>query len=234
MNNIPALAAIYDWTPDYLPAGISVWLLELACQSDRLNEWLDLLTDAERQRCLRYRQQADQIRFATTRVTLKHLLAERLHRPFEEIEFEFDAYGKPRLLHRETLFFNVSHSGNFSLIALSEHRPVGIDIEAVAATPRPDFGFPGLTPDECRYCNAHPDTATYFRIWSGKEAVLKAFGVGIATHLPSLSVVPVTPEQYAVSFYSAAPAVEAWQLPAPPFFVAALAAVKNAGGSRAL
>jgi 4'-phosphopantetheinyl transferase len=228
VDNLPILAAIHDVTPIDTPTGVSVWLLELAFQKGGLDELLALLSGEERARCLRYRQQSDRIRFATTRVILRRMLAERLRIPLDEIKLDIDLFGKPRLENRSALFFNLSHSGNFVLIALSVHKPVGVDIEAASTTLDFNSLHASLTPDERRYCDESADEKAFFRVWSGKEAVLKAWGVGIAKHLPSVSVVPVTPGQYAVSFHMAAPSIQAWQLPGPAGFVAALAVVHAA------
>ncbi|WP_114968055.1 4'-phosphopantetheinyl transferase family protein [Rhodoferax ferrireducens] len=228
MNKLPTLAGLHEVTPADASAGVSVWRLELAFQKGGLNELLTRLNGEERARCLRYRQPADRIRFATTRVILRRMLAERLRIPLDEIKLDIDSFGKPRLANRDALFFNLSHSGNFALIALSAHQPVGVDIEA--ATTALDFNslHASLTPAERRYCDESADEKAFFRVWSGKEAVLKAWGVGIADHLQSVSVVPVAPGHYAVSFHIAAPSIEAWQLAAPAGFVAALAVVHAA------
>jgi 4'-phosphopantetheinyl transferase len=228
VNKLPTLAGLHDVTPADTSAGVSVWQLELAFQKGGLNELVAQLNGEERARCLRYRQPADRIRFATTRVTLRRMLAERLRMPLDEIKLDIDCFGKPRLANSDALFFNLSHSGNFALIALSAHRPVGVDIEAASTTLDSNSIHASLTPDERRYCETSADTKAFFRIWSGKEAVLKAWGVGIAKHLPSVSVIPATPGHYAVSFHVVAPSIEAWQLAAPAGFVAALAVLHAA------
>ena len=220
------MTSMREISPRHLPAGVNVWRLELDFQNTQLNELLQQLPAEEQARCLRYRQPADRIRYATTRVALRQLLAERLHIPVQDVALRIDAFGKPRLANDEKLFFNLSHSGNHALIALSAEQPVGVDIEAAPATGgvRPVDG--ALTPDERRYCDEYADPQAFFRIWSGKEAVLKALGLGIASHLQSVSVVPVSASRYAVSFQLPWPPVQAWQLPAPPGFVAALAVLR--------
>nr|WP_315429880.1 4'-phosphopantetheinyl transferase superfamily protein [uncultured Albidiferax sp.] len=202
-----------------MPSDVRVWQLEVDCQNGSLRTWLAQLSRDEQERCLRYRRPADRWRYAAAHAALRHLLARRLHIPAEHIAFGFNPFGKPRLANHNTPFFNLSHAGSFVLIALSDHRPVGVDIEAFSPA---GAGIHQLfTPDEQRFCSQHPDAA--WRIWSGKEAVLKAWGVGIGEHIQAVSVLPTAAGRYAVSFSILAPSIEAWQLPAPMGFVAALA-----------
>jgi 4'-phosphopantetheinyl transferase len=178
---------------------------------------------------LRYRRPADQIRYAGTRAVLKDLLAERLRITTAEIQFAIDACGKPRLALDGAPHFNLSHAGDFALIAISDRHPVGVDIEAVNTTIDTGAVAAALTPDELQCCSGGSDVQTFFRIWSGKEAVLKALGVGIADHVRSVSVThhpphtPLDSGRYAVAMHIPPPRIEAWQLPAPPGYVAALA-----------
>ncbi|MDB5742995.1 MAG: hypothetical protein JWR68_1310 [Polaromonas sp.] len=218
---------LQDITPPGLPAGVAVWRLALDAQNVALDALLPLLPADEQARCLRYRQPAHRLRFAAARVALRRLLAERLQIAVQAVALRIDGFGKPRLAGGEGLHFNLSHSKNYALIALSARQPVGVDIEAVGS-PAGDWPVAtALTPAERRHCSeqAHAEAGTlaFFRIWSGKEAVLKALGLGIADHLQSVSVVPGPSGRYAVAFDIPAPPLQAWALPAPAGFVAALA-----------
>ena len=218
---------IQELTPLPTPAGVNVWRLELDFQNSRLDKLLQQLPAEEQARCLRYRQPADRLRFAATRVALRQLLAERLRIPVQAVALQIDAFGKPRLAHGEKLFFNLSHSGNHALIALSVEQPVGVDIEAASGAATAPLADAALTQEERRYCHQQPNkeaaAQAFFRVWSGKEAVLKALGLGIAHHLQSVSVVPDLAGRYAVTLDLPAPPLQAWQLPVPAGFVAALA-----------
>jgi 4'-phosphopantetheinyl transferase len=215
------LAAINELKPAGIPPSIDIRLLTF--RDGNLDELLARLTADEQARCLRYRRQADRIRYAGTRAVLKDLLAEHLQIAPAEIELEIDACGKPRLALDGAPHFNLSHAGDFALIAISDRHPVGVDIEASNASIDTAAIAAALTPDELQCCSGGADTQTFFRIWSGKEAVLKALGVGIAAHLRSTSLIPLDSGRYSVTMHIPAPHIEAWQLPAPPGHVAALA-----------
>ena len=75
----------------------------------------------------------------------------------------------------------MSHSGALALIGISQRRPIGVDIELMREnieelTLARDF-FCG---DEHHFLTTLEGAArleAFYRIWTGKEAVLKAFGV---------------------------------------------------------
>lgn len=207
----------------YLPAAVEVWCLQCDFTAGDLSVLLPWLGVEEQARCLRYRRLHDRLRFALVRITLRHLLASRLGCAAAAIDIAYSAYGKPYLPDHPHWYFNVSHSGDKALIAISQHRDVGVDIEALTSASAASDVATAMTVQERQYCHAHGELAL-MRIWSGKEAVLKAMGVGIARHFSLVSVIPLGSWQYTVSWNMAtAPLVEAWQLMAPSGFVAALA-----------
>jgi 4'-phosphopantetheinyl transferase len=219
----PGVTAVKRLTPDDAPAGVEVWLLKLALSLDLASfaPLLAALSDAERQRCLRLRRSPDRLRFACTRMVLRRLLAARLKTGETDICLEMGPFGKPQLAYGLPLHFNLSHAGRYALIALSTNGEVGVDIEAVTA--EADILSGVLTRSELQYCSESRSGRALFQIWSGKEAVLKAWGVGVAEHLPCVSVVPATPKKYKVTFHQAGPQIEAWLLSVPGKFTAALA-----------
>lgn len=226
----PFLAGMYNLTPAAAPAGLEVWLLELALGRGGLKALLPWLSEQEQARCLRYRRGEDRMRYAATRAVLRHMLAQRLARPLQDIALVFNAFGKPglapHLLERQVLHFNVSHAGKHAVIALSSLGAVGVDIEAVTSV---DQIWPletGLTEAEQRYCQEAADVDAFFRIWCGKEAVLKGLGGGISQHLSSVCVVPDAKHGYSVALPMGNPPVQAWQLQAPAGFAAALAVLE--------
>jgi 4'-phosphopantetheinyl transferase len=210
--------------PVAAPAGVRVWRLELDLLRGRLDELLPGLPVAERERCLQYRLPGDRLRFALSRLVLRHLLAQHLQCEPQALRIEADVHGKPHLVDGGGLHFNLSHAAQYALIALSTAGPVGVDIERVRNQPSADLQG-SLTPEERAYCasRARARLAAFFRIWCGKEAVLKALGVGIARHLDSVSVIPATRGGYAVTTRMPGWSAQAWQLPAPYGYAAALA-----------
>ncbi|MDQ6812000.1 MAG: 4-phosphopantetheinyl transferase, partial [Actinomycetota bacterium] len=61
---------------------------------------------------------------------LRDVLAAYLETSPEAIRIVDGAHGKPELAGRE-LHFNLSHSGDVGLVAVSRERPVGVDVERI-------------------------------------------------------------------------------------------------------
>ena len=156
-----------------------------------------VLSDEERMSAAGFLQHEDAIRFATTRVVLRHALAKRSGLPAGELRLERDVVGRPRLASpkghmRISTDFNVSHSGQHALIALATGRRVGVDIEAR----RTDLNWQTLStavfaPHDEAYVSAlpaHLRINTFYDVWTAKEALLKALGIGIGSGMTWFSV----------------------------------------------
>ena len=149
-----------------------------------------LLSPGEIERADRYRRPNDQLRFTCTRGWLRVLLARYLNRPPDRIEFVAGINRKPALKQSTTWHFNVSHSGNWALIAIAK-TPVGIDLEWV----NPDFSFrdvllSSFSTSEQQCIDACEDARLcFYQLWTRKEALAKATAKGVDdgfARIPSL------------------------------------------------
>lgn len=212
--------------PAGIPPQVALWRLDLRLDTPLGTATLAALSADERARYRQYRRQRDRVRFGATRAALRGLLALRLGLAPQAIRFFIGRYGKPQLAAGAS-FFNVSHAGDYALIALADTVPVGVDLERIDATrPLADLATQLFSPDECASCAN--DAAAFYALWSGKEAVLKAWGCGIAEHLPALSLRPgrAAPDdpEFALSFRGQPEtATRAWRIAAPDGYAAALA-----------
>jgi 4'-phosphopantetheinyl transferase len=104
------------------------------------------------------------------------------------------AHGKPFVVGQPDLSFSLTHSGEFVLVALAERAVVGIDAEAVRARSHLDrLAARVLDADALAAWTKAPssDQLTQFlRVWTAKEAYLKAVGLGIATRLREVPHAP--------------------------------------------
>lgn len=108
------------------------------------------------------------------RATLDDVLAHYLGEP--PTGFEKGPHGKPRLVGDQAwLRFNLSHSGEVTLVAVARDVEVGIDVERIRPVPEMrEIARRWLGRDDIA------DPADFFRAWTRHEAIVKALGVGLA------------------------------------------------------
>lgn len=154
------------------------------------------LGHAERARAARYMRHEDAVRSAATRAALRDVLGAALEVAPHAVSIVVDASGRPSLdrAHRASLDFNVSHAGDHALIAWVPAGRVGVDIEGCDRV----ADWRALTREVCAPAEvAHLDSmppavraSEFMRVWSAKEALLKALGTGIVGGLRAFAVVP--------------------------------------------
>ena len=224
-----------DW-PMVLPslalsAGrIEVFFIDLK-QPTHEQAWYEAsLTSKESQRAARYRIDEKRTEFAVTRGSLRRLLASLTGIEPERVPLEFGLHGKPSLKH-DSIRFNVSHSHDAALIAITLDSEIGVDIEQVR--PRVSYMrlaerfFSPVERDELLQLPKDDQQFGFFACWTRKEALLKADGSGIARGLDTFDVL-VDPAMPAVLLETRWPddAHAAWRLAdidVGPYYRAAIA-----------
>jgi 4'-phosphopantetheinyl transferase len=157
------------------------------CDTEDIEAWAALLTPEERARAERFRQEDDRRRHILGRGLLRTMLARRLVRAPESLVFGANPNGKPTLADADGIAFNVSHSGDYVLVAVGRAAAIGVDVEQWR--PRLDVAAVGrqvFTPAELALIADAPDeekTFRFFRQWTFKEAVAKASGLGLSLDL---------------------------------------------------
>jgi 4'-phosphopantetheinyl transferase len=172
--------------------GLEVLAFTLDAEPDLVREIGACLTEDERRRVDGLAWERDRRRFVATRGRLRHLLASRLGIPPSDVELEYGPQGKPRLSRRmpvRELRFGVSRSEDLAVIALSNTREVGVDIEAVRPVAEAD--------DIAALCFSNPEYVSYRALppedqlegflqrWTRLEAISKALGCGLGHSVPS-------------------------------------------------
>ena len=93
-----------------------------------------------------------------------------------------DRYGRPHIPGCGD--FNISHSGGLTVCCLSEHGKVGVDVEAIQKVNAADFSQQ-LSKKEMAGIKSAED---FFRLWTEKEAALKADGRGLSIDMKSVTI----------------------------------------------
>jgi 4'-phosphopantetheinyl transferase len=109
------------------------------------------------------------------------------------IEFVCDARGKPRLSGaRSELHFNLTHSAGMALLAVTANGAVGVDVEKIL--PWNDLEllvaqcFSAREAIRLQILPRYETTPSFFKLWTRKEAWLKATGEGITESLREIEV----------------------------------------------
>ena len=105
-----------------------------------------------------------------------------------EPEIAYGEKGKPYLADLPDVHFNVSHSGEYAVCAVSS-APVGCDIERIGSF-RPRVAERFFAPEEYAALASLTDEAAqadlFFRFWTLKESFLKTLGCGITEPLSAV------------------------------------------------
>jgi 4'-phosphopantetheinyl transferase len=149
----------------------------------------------EAARAARFHFEKDRLTYVVGRGRLRALLGAYLNRPAAELRFTTNEHGKPALAADPSagdLQFNVSHSGDWVVYAVTRGRAVGVDVEGERPlTSLEGIGRRFFSPREVAALFGLPESerrAAFFRCWSRKEAYIKAVGRGLAIPLDEFDV----------------------------------------------
>lgn len=171
---------------------IRVWRFTLDLDAWTVRKMRTQLSVEERIRADRFVTDELRSRFVVGRATMRSLLANCIGMEPGRLEFQYGANGKPSLSNVSELHFNLSHSHGCALLAISDHRNVGIDLERIdPATEIESISSRFFTSGECREMlalNPEHRRLRFFDLWCCKEAYLKAVGTGISAGLNTCRV----------------------------------------------
>ncbi len=129
-----------------------------------------------------FKFQKDRDSYVLSNGLVRILIADYLKISTEELKVSRHKKGKPYLLNDDQFFFNISNSGDCCVFAFSRNGEVGIDIERIRPLKDLDELIEkNFSPNEIIYINRNSaDRSTrFFKLWTLKEAYLKAIGEGM-------------------------------------------------------
>ena len=166
---------------------VDVWAFNLRASAACLEQCRQTLCSTEAARADRFVHAVSRDDFVVAHGVLRHLLARYRGAQPRDLKFSADPNGKPALdtpaSGGNLVSFNLTHSRGRALIAVSDGRAVGIDLENVKADvkaipiARRYFARAELAAIET--APAASQAETFFRYWVAKEALLKGQGVGL-------------------------------------------------------
>ncbi|RYL25895.1 4'-phosphopantetheinyl transferase family protein [Acinetobacter piscicola] len=119
-----------------------------------------------------------------------HYLSVFLQHHISEADILRNEFGKPYLAHLEKIAFNHSHSQqHYALIMSQNMANIGVDVEDLDRKVRFEtLAKHAFHPQEYQtWQDVEFDSEYWFKVWTTKEAVLKASGLGIRLSLNTLN-----------------------------------------------
>lgn len=162
---------------------IDVWSLAVD-QPDEIRSALsELLSEDERERASKFVCPRVRDRWITARGWLRQTLSYYTDEGGAHLKFAYSAHGKPSLACDPGVNFNLSHSADRALLAISSTAVLGVDIEQIR---------PMSDQDQIIRRFYHPSEASallamgpaeradaFFQLWALKESCMKATGLGL-------------------------------------------------------
>lgn len=213
---------------DLRPGAVYVWEGRLDVPGRVTARARALLSPDERKRADRFVYDRHRRRYTVAQAHLRRVLAGLTGAQPEQVRFRFGRHGKPFLPGGPS--FNQSHSEERIMIAVATEGRLGIDIEETREVRHmlalADKNFAADESARLRSAPIPERRVLFFRLWTRKEAFLKALGVGLTHPLRLFSVDPsprATQGLLAVKHLGENPA--AWHLGGVPCSAGAEAAL---------
>ncbi|HEY4874669.1 MAG TPA: 4'-phosphopantetheinyl transferase superfamily protein [Puia sp.] len=183
-----------EWKSNHkinLTSSVDIWKVKISSEKKILDFFLQIFNKEETAKALRYRNEDDKQRYIFGRGTLRFLLGKYLNKFPNTIQFAIGADKKPLLNKNsgDNLHFNISHSGDFVLIAISNSE-IGVDIEKI----NPDFFYKEIlnsnfSKEEIDFIqNSIQPIESFYLLWTRKESLVKATSKGLINNLNLISV----------------------------------------------
>jgi len=179
--------------PGLLPIDrVDLWTVSLPVSAEHYERLSRSLSGDEMARADRFKFERDRRRFVVGRGALRSILGSYLGRDPDAIRFAYGSHGKPTLADVSAaggVEFNASGSDELAVCAVTVGTRLGVDIELCRPIAEEDFPDQCLTAAErnaLRALEPADRPAAFYRLWTLKEAFLKATGEGLSRPMSSV------------------------------------------------
>ena len=155
------------------------WIDLYQIDLDQQKADLNVLSDDERQRAEKHQSN----HYAVMRTVMRSILGQLLHLTPSEVPIWIEDGGKPYLAQRN-FEFNLSHTGRYGLLAISQ-LPLGVDIERFRPQANRLAIAKRVMPEDAiaRIEAAEDSDQVFYEEWTQLEARHKCIGIGIFDQL---------------------------------------------------
>jgi 4'-phosphopantetheinyl transferase len=172
-----------------------VWAAPLDVTAEVLANLTETLSPDEKERAAKFKFERHRNRFCVGRGWLREILGRYLQSKPGELRFNYSSNSKPALsavFASAGIHFNLAHSEDLALLAVTRAGPVGVDVECVREIK--NVGelvarfFSQRESELFQKLSAGEKRIAFFNLWTRKEALLKATGEGITGGLNRVEV----------------------------------------------
>jgi len=144
-----------------------------------LGQSLENLTEAEKGYGNRIKNLDQRNTWFSCHVTLNQILGNWFGKNPSEIELNKNNFGR-LYIPSSNLYFNLSHTDSSFLLGFSFGGKIGVDLEYLSGREDlPSLIEYAFSPRETEFCQHGSSSENFLKIWTLKEAYLKAVGVGL-------------------------------------------------------
>ena len=187
-------AATRRYTSVVTPHDVQVWFRATdALDAAAITAATSVLSEEERAQYRRFRVARDARDYAAAHALLRHALSATGGHPPAQWRFDKTAAGKPLLIGNsaDRASFSLSHTRDMVACAVASGAAIGVDVECVDRTVDPEaiaarFFAPAETA-QIMTLEGEARRNRFFDLWTLKEALVKALGLGMAVSLDSLA-----------------------------------------------
>lgn len=176
------------------PHEVDVWAWTFGSTQHDIEKHVAVLSDEERERMNRFYFLRHRIQYATSHAHLRRILSSYFRCDTNSLNFAIGAFGKPMLDVKEhvtnQISFNLTHTATVGVLAVASEIAVGVDAETIRPI-GPDVAETHFSARELGDLNTLSGDAwlnAFYTIWTRKEAILKAEGVGLNLPLGDFDV----------------------------------------------
>jgi 4'-phosphopantetheinyl transferase len=174
--------------------GVDSWMLDLNLFQEHLDRLKSFLSHEELLYSEKIRKREMRELFYLRKGLVRVILAGRLDVHPCEVGIEYTPAGKPFINANpgSPIFFNISHSKKILMLSITGKGRIGVDVEKINPARKCDVLVRSIfSREELAFYTTLPETArrdSFFKAWVQKEAISKAYGLGLSIGFKNLTV----------------------------------------------
>jgi 4'-phosphopantetheinyl transferase len=200
---------------------VHIWLSWSNVGPENVAKFDRVLSSSEIAAADRFVFERHRVAYRFAHMALRSILSNYVDRAPDELRFGQNSFGKPFLIdgdeRNNEVQFNMSHSGQVVVVAVTRGRHIGVDVEMMR--PLKDYASIArlnFTAEERAWIESAPSESqqnAFFKSWARKEAVIKAVGKGLSMPLNTFDASILSGELgRRLTLLAEAPDVKSWWL----------------------